>query len=81
MAQRFTVGLLLALVFTFGAPALVAQEPARNPGDTTVVNFFVPGQFKKALAAAKTRNRCLVIKGVAFGMDQKGAACATKGLW
>lgn len=73
-----------ALLFCI-AGAIGAGEPETTPakpvGDTTVVNFFLPGTFADALDRAKTSQRCLIIKGVAFGIDEAGSKCATKGHW
>lgn len=40
-----------------------------------------PGDFEKARERARTENRILIIKGIAFGVDEEGARCATKGDW
>ncbi|MGE3851452.1 MAG: hypothetical protein AB7K09_06910 [Planctomycetota bacterium] len=74
-----TLSLLLLLWLL--APAFAQPAPAPHAGDTNVVNFVLPGHFADALAAAKQQNRCLMIKGVAFGVDAEGAVCATKGHW
>jgi hypothetical protein len=69
---------------------LIAQAQETKPstaksatpkGDTTAVKFFIPGQFKEALKQAKESKRCLLIKAIAFGVDEEGAKCATKGHW
>lgn len=81
--------LALALLLCFVAPMIsLAQETeppkvkAATPrGDTTAVKFFIPGQFKEALKQAKESKRCLLIKAIAFGVDEEGAKCATKGHW
>lgn len=57
------------------------EEHQLPKGDTTAVKFFVPGQFKEALKQAKESKRCLMIKAIAFGVDDEGAKCATKGHW
>jgi len=49
--------------------------------DDVTCNFILPGNFKKAMFRAKKENRPLLIKGVAFGLDEAGATCATKGHW
>ena len=77
---------LIIALLALCAPALSAQgktttEPEKKVGDTRVVDFFLPNQFGKAKTASKERNRCLLIKGVAFGVDKVGAGCATKGHW
>jgi len=81
--------LALAGLLCVVAPVIsVAQktEPGRaeastSKGDTTAVKFFIPGQFKEALKQAKETKRCLLIKAIAFGVDEEGAKCATKGHW
>ena len=70
-----------ALLICVLPSSAVAREAPRKPGDATVCNFVLPGHFDEALAEAKERNRPLLIKGVAFGVDQEGASCATKGKW
>ena len=76
---------LLLVVALFPAAALQAQDSSSPEpvaaGDPTVVEFILPGHFKEALAASTERNRCLLVKGVAFGVDAAGAVCATKGHW
>lgn len=65
--------------FVFGA-----STPAQSDGfgcDPSAIQWFVPGQFEKALARAKEEKRLLVIKGISFGVDDAGAKCATKGKW
>ena len=71
-----------ALTAVVATPA-AAQEPApaARGGDPEVIDFIYPGKFAKALEQAKATNRCLIIKGVAFGVDAAGAECATKGHW
>ncbi|MGE3853851.1 MAG: hypothetical protein AB7K09_19120 [Planctomycetota bacterium] len=71
------------LLVALAAPAF-AQQPAPEPApapDTVAVNFFTPGHFKAAVAAATQQKRLLLIKGIAFGVDELGAQCATKGHW
>lgn len=79
--------LLLAGVLAI-APGQVGDKsdgtkPAGEPtcGDHAVVEFILPGSFDKAQALAKKQNRCLIIKGVAGGMDRLGATQCTKGHW
>jgi len=64
-----------------GTWSAVAEESGTNTGDTEVINFVLPGDFQDVLKQAKERNRCFLIKGIAFGVDKLGAKCATKGLW
>lgn len=72
-----TAALLLHLVPIVRA----ADEQPAGPGDSRVADFFLPGQFLEARMKAMETNRSLLIKGVAFGMDEAGAKCATKGHW
>lgn len=79
----------LALLLCFVAPVTSLAQETEPPkakaaaprGDTTAVKFFIPGQFKEALKQAKETKRCLMIKAIAFGVDDEGAKCATKGHW
>ena len=71
---------ILGLVL-LSAGAAWAQAPAAGAGDTRAVDFVYPGHFAEAQARARERGRPLLIKGVAFGVDAVGAACATKGHW
>ncbi|MHC5019102.1 MAG: hypothetical protein ACYTGX_03105 [Planctomycetota bacterium] len=80
MPHRVHTLTALALAAAAATP-VAAQEPAQRGGDPEVINFIYPGEFAKALEQAKRRNRCLIIKGVAFGVDAAGAECATKGHW
>lgn len=77
-ALLWGVGLSLAVM---PSEALGQSSRADVPGDNRAVNFAIPGQFESAQRAAKENNRCLLIKGVAGGMDQKGATECTKGHW
>ncbi len=49
--------------------------------DECSIRWHFPQQFEEARARAKAEKRILVIKGVSFGIDEEGAACATKGKW
>jgi len=57
------------------------KEAVQKGGDPNVCNFVLPGNFTDALAKAAEANRCLIIKGIAFGIDRVGATCATRGHW
>ena len=70
------------LVIGADAPHEESGQPAIDAeGDTRVVDFYLPHEFEQALKASKQQNRCLLIKGVAFGIDAAGEKCATKGHW
>jgi len=71
---------LIALIVTLGFLAPAAAED-RLGVDDTVCDFVLPGSFEKAREKAKASGRCLLIKGVAFGMDKLGATDCTKGHW
>lgn len=64
---------------------LVLSAPARAADpvcqDTNAIKWHLPGQFEQARKAAESQNRMLMIKGIAFGIDEAGAKCATKGCW
>ena len=82
--MRIAIPALAAtLVALAAAPAAAQSRVAQAPkcGDATNIDFIYPGQFARALAKAKQARRPLIIKGVAFGVDQVGATCATKGHW
>jgi hypothetical protein len=49
--------------------------------DTTAIDWFAPGSFDAARKKAEAEHRLLMIKGISFGVDEAGAACATKGCW
>lgn len=73
---------------TFAAAAVgclfwAVPSPAAEPAcqDTTAIAWFLPGQFEEARKAAEKQGRLLMIKGIAFGIDEAGAKCATKGCW
>ena len=61
--------------------ALGQSSAAVLPGDGRAVNFALPGDFAGAQRVAEQLNRCVLIKGVAGGMDQLGATECTKGHW
>ena len=73
--------LLCALPVLLCAPhPSFAGEP-RPPGDDTVVAFVCPGSFAEARQRASEERRPLLVKGVAFGMDEAGATTPTRGHW
>lgn len=59
---------------------LPSQEPA-PVCDRSAIDWVLPGNFPTAVARAQQDQRILVIKGISFGVDSAGAACATKGVW
>ena len=77
--SRAMMPILGVVVLLISLPAVACEDEV--VGDTRVVNFYLPAEFEQALADARESNRLLLIKGVAFGVDQLGATCATKGHW
>jgi hypothetical protein len=73
----FTAAVLVGL----GAGAARADGPAAACTDTTAIRWFLPGEFAAARKEAEKSKRILLIKGIAFGVDEAGAASATKGCW
>ena len=71
--------LLLLSALWFISP-LPAQE-SKPPASTLAINWVFPGHFADALLKARTQQRLMMIKGIAFGIDDLGATCATKGCW
>ena len=69
---------IIRLTCLLGIPLLLPETPA---GDTRVIDFYLPDRFDEALEASRDQGRSLLIKGVAFGIDEEGATCATKGHW
>ena len=69
----------IALTAVVAAPSLAADPPASQDG--TAIEWFTPGKFDAARMKAEMEHRLLLIKGIAFGVDEAGAACATKGCW
>lgn len=70
-------GLLLCLsAFT----NLQTQQPQYG-FDRNNIRWVLPASFPEALARAKNEKRILLIKGIAFNIDEAGAKCATKGHW
>ena len=45
------------------------------------INWVLPGHFADALKQANEQQRLIMVKGIAFGIDDVGATCATKGCW
>jgi hypothetical protein len=72
------------LTMCFAAAALLAGPvAAADPTacDTTAIKWHLPDEFATARKAAGQEKRILMIKGIAFGVDEAGARCATKGCW
>ena len=62
--------------------ALLAFQSGDDYGrDPSAIKWQVPGTFGEALARAKKEKRILLIKGIAFGIDEEGAKDATCGTW
>ena len=72
---------LSALAILVAALALPATAQTEFGCDRSAIQWTLPGQFEEALARAKKENRLIIIKGIAFGVDEAGAKCATKGDW
>ena len=72
----FTLSAILAIPFS-----AFAEDKASDCTDKTAVSWYFPGDFEAARKAAEQQNRILMIKGIAFGVDEAGAKCATKGCW
>ncbi len=59
----------------------LACGPEPTCQDTSAIRWFTPGDFAKAQKQAAEERRILMIKGIAFGIDELGATSATKGCW
>lgn len=70
---------VVALSAAFGLPAVAADPTACT--DRTAIRWYTPGDFESARKEAEKEKRLLLIKGIAFGMDELGAKDATKGCW
>lgn len=80
MTSRFRFGAAVVLTPLFFPGVTAAQAP--QPGcDPRAIAWALPGQFAAARERARSEHRFLLIKGVAFGIDEAGATCATKGRW
>jgi hypothetical protein len=71
----FSAVVLAALGTTAGAADPTACT------DRTAIRWHVPGEFEDARKEAEKEKRLLLIKGIAFGVDELGAKDATKGCW
>jgi hypothetical protein len=45
------------------------------------IDWTLPGDFEKARERARAEKRIIIIKGIAFGVDEAGSKCATEGDW
>lgn len=70
----------LFLVFLATTP-LHADDDTKACENTLAIKWILPGHFDDALKQANAQHRIIMIKGVAFGIDDAGATCATKGCW
>lgn len=68
------------LAAALGVPAAAAADPAACT-DRSAIRWHLPGDFESARKAADKEQRLLLIKGIAFGVDEVGAKDATKGCW
>lgn len=77
--------LLLACIAltTVAASRLYADEtgPLKTCQNTLAIEWVLPGEFDHALKFAEQKQRLIMIKGIAFGIDHVGAKNATKGCW
>ena len=73
--SRAAFALALSAVLT----TTVSAQGASCSGDA--IDWFVPGQFERAVDEATTRQRIVIVKGIAFGIDKAGAKSARKGTW
>ena len=76
--------LCVLISLALGAGSLAAEPDTAAPQRARAeaqIAWKLPHQFDEALAEARAKRRLLIIKGVSFGIDAKGAACATAGKW
>ena len=72
------------LRFAFLAALLATSRAAAETPygcDPSAIRWTLPGNFNDARERARKERRLIVIKGIAFGVDEAGAKCATKGDW
>ena len=60
---------------------LAAVAAAAADCDERAISWFFPHQVGEARERSRESGRILLVKGVSFGIDHAGAACATKGRW
>jgi len=58
-----------------------ADDAGKSCENTLAINWVLPGHFADALKQANAQQRLIMIKGIAFGIDDIGATCASKGCW
>jgi hypothetical protein len=68
------------VLFALSAVPAEAADPAACT-DRAAIRWRVPGEFEDARKEAEKEKRLLLIKGIAFGVDELGAKDATKGCW
>ena len=75
--------LLIPTLLILSVAATSAEDTAKSPAceNTLAINWVLPGHFDDALKQANAQQRLIMIKGIAFGIDELGATCATKGCW
>ncbi|MFT3881652.1 MAG: hypothetical protein QM703_18560 [Gemmatales bacterium] len=78
MLSRF---LLIPALLILLVSASHADDAAKTCENTLAINWVLPGHFADALKQANAQQRLIMIKGIAFGIDDAGATCATKGCW
>jgi len=81
--MKSTIPISLAAVAAglLAGPAAAAGPAPKACQDPAAIHWHFPGDFESARAAAAKADRILLVKGIAFGVDEEGARCATKGCW
>ena len=69
------------IVLSFALAVAVAGAQKELPCDPTAIRWVLPGEFSTAFQKSQEQKRLIAIKGIAFGVDEKGAKCATEGCW
>ena len=69
------------LALLLAALPLAHADDDAPPCDRSAIRWTLPGKFADARARATAEKRLLILKGIAFGVDELGATCATKGNW
>lgn len=73
--------LLITVLIVLGLATVHADDTTKSCENTLAINWVLPGHFADALKQANEQQRLIMIKGIAFGIDDAGATCATKGCW
>ena len=75
--------LAAALTLFLGGAAGAGGPDEKAPvcQNTLDINWVLPGEFGEARTRSQKENRLLMIKGIAFGIDEVGARNAKKGCW